>query len=89
MSASTQYHDNTDTTLTDAYRDGLEDGAVWDLDGYKGDAGLAAEDDGWDSVTINVVGLSHVLRQWGVESCDSSDYDVAYAVQAEEIVRLT
>jgi|HubBroStandDraft_2_1064218.scaffolds.fasta_scaffold2069185_1 hypothetical protein len=77
MARSTQYRDNTDTTRTDAYLDGLEDGAAWDLDGYGGDAAKAAEDDGWDTATVNAMGQLHVLRVWGVESAESDDYEVA------------
>jgi hypothetical protein len=75
--ARTQYHDNTDTTQTDAYRDGLEDGADWNLDGFDGDAAAAARSNGWDEATINAMGQVHCLRTWGVESVESEDWSLA------------
>jgi hypothetical protein len=62
---------------SEAYLDGLADGAVWDLDGYAEDedercydSALAAralrDHEGWDTATINAMGIEHCLRQWRV-----------------------
>ena len=62
-----------DTTKTDAYLDGLKDGAEWDLDGYGGDAALAAQDDGWAAATINAMGSRLCADLWGVDRAGGED----------------
>ena len=58
---------------TDAYLDGVKDGEEWDLDGYGGDAALAAQDHGWAEVTINAMGSRKCASLWGVDRAEGEE----------------
>jgi hypothetical protein len=68
-----------DTTVTDAFLDGMADGAVWDLDGYDGDAAAAAQDTGWDAMTINALGAKKCAGRWGVDVPEGEEWEQACA----------
>ncbi len=68
-----------DTTMTDAYLDGLKDGRQWDLIGYDGNAAKAAEDDGWDEATINAVGSAKCAALWGCATAEGEEWEAACA----------
>ncbi len=68
-----------DTTQTDAFKDGLKDGADWDLIGYDYDALAAAKDTGWDASTINAIGSDKCAKLWGVNVAEGEEWEAACA----------
>lgn len=59
-----------------AYRDGLEDGADWGLDGYDSPEAARAERD-WATATINALGTTECAKRWGVSESDEGAWSEA------------